>query len=326
MRHVSFRLFRSLRLLTSAHGSSDLQSYLMETYVKGPTIRSDECDALFEASAELVYHPSSEGVVYAILSHVWSSSEQSFQNPQVLQTLHSSPSGNPRSHASDKIRNFCIYAEAAGCELAWEDTCCIGKTSSAELSEAINSMYARYANADVCFAFLEDVSVSDDPEIPDFIFRQSEWFMRGWTLQEPIAPLDVVFLSASRTPLCSKCVSPDLVQQVTGIDIDVLLSLVKPQSIPAAIYGEGRHAFTRLQEKVMEQSPDHTKIVWGLCHSVSIEELLAHALWTDYPRRTVHGETDPTYQMLFAPSPRAFRGSSQVQRSVGPKARLHCRD
>ena len=179
----------------------------METYVKGSTIWSDECDALFEASAELVYHPSSEGVVYAILSHVWGPSEQSFQNLQVLQTLHSSPSGNPRSHASDKIRNFCIYAEAAGCELAWEDTCCIDKTSSAELSEAINSMYAWYANADVCFAFLEDVSVSGDPEIPDFTFRQSEWFTRGWTLQELIAPLDVVFLSASRTPLCSKCLS-----------------------------------------------------------------------------------------------------------------------
>ena len=295
--------------------------------------------------AELVYRPSSEGVVYAILSHVWGPSEQSFQDVQALQTLYSSSSDNARAHASDKIRNFCIYAEAAGYDLAWDDTCCIDKTSSAELSEAINSMYTWYANADVCFAFLEDVSDTDDPELPGSAFRQSKWFTRGWTLQELIAPLDVVFLSASWTPLCSKCASPGLIQQVTGIDIDVLLSLVKLQSIPAAkrlswaserqttrvedeayslmgifgvnipvMYGEGRRAFTRLQEEIMKQSPDHTIFVWGLSHSVSIEELLAHAPWTDYPRRAVHGETDPAYQVLFAPSPRAFQGSSHVQR------------
>ena len=295
--------------------------------------------------AELVYRPSSEGVVHAILSHVWGPSEQSFQDLQALQALYSSPSDNPRSHASNKIRNFCIYAEAAGYELAWDDTCCIDKTSSAELSEAINSMYTWYANADVCFAFLEDVSDSDDPELPDSAFKRSKWFTRGWTLQELIAPLDVVFISVNWTPLCSKCASPGLIQQVTGIDIDVLLSLVKLQSIPAAkrlswaserqttrvedeayslmgifgvnipvMYGEGRRAFTRLQEEIMKQSPDHTIFVWGLSHSVSIEELLAHAPWTDYPRRAVHAETDPTYQVLFAPSPRAFQGSSQVQR------------
>ncbi|KAI1791391.1 HET-domain-containing protein, partial [Ganoderma leucocontextum] len=295
--------------------------------------------------AELVYRPSSEGIVYAILSHVWGPSEQSFQDVQALQKRYSSPSDNPRSHACEKIRNFCIYAEAAGYELAWADTCCIDKTSSAELSEAINSMYTWYANADVCYAFLRDVSDSDDPELPDSAFRRSKWFTRGWTLQELIAPLEVVFLSASWKPLCSKCAWPGLIQQVTGIDIDVLLSLVKLPSIPAArriswaserettrvedeayslmgicgvnipvMYGEGRRAFTRLQEEIMKQSPDHTIFVWGLSHSVSIEELLAHAPWTDYPRRAVHGETDPTYQVLFAPSPRAFQGSSQVQR------------
>ena len=64
----------------------------------------------------------------------------------------------------------------------------------------------------------------------------------------------------------------------------------------------------------MEQSPDHTIFVWGLSHSVSIEKLPAHAPWTDYLCPAVHGETDPTYQVLFAPSPRAFQGSSQVQR------------
>ena len=80
------------------------------------------------------------------------------------------------------------------------------------------------------------------------------------------------------------------------------------------MYGEGRRAFTRLQEEIMKQSPDHTIFVWGLSHSVSIEDLLHHAPWTNYPRRAVHGETDPTEQVLFAPSPRAYLGSANVQR------------
>ncbi|TBU54931.1 heterokaryon incompatibility protein-domain-containing protein [Dichomitus squalens] len=295
--------------------------------------------------AELVYRPSTEGIVYAILSHVWGPSEQSFQDIRELhQRLASSPE-NPRSHACEKIRNFCAYAEAAGYDLAWADTCCIDKTSSAELSEAINSMYTWYADADVCYAFLADVPDHDDPELPDSAFRRSKWFTRGWTLQELIAPLDVVFLSVSWKPLCSKSASSGLIQQVTGIDIDVLLSFVQLPSVPAArrlswaadrettriedeayslmgifgvnipiVYGEGRRAFTRLQEEIMKQSPDHTIFVWGLSHCVSIDDLLAHAPWTNYPRRAVHSETDPTQQVLFAPSPRAFLGSSNVQR------------
>ena len=40
-----------------------------------------------------------------------------------------------------KIRYCCALAAAKGYEYVWIDTCCIDKTSSAELSEAINSMY-----------------------------------------------------------------------------------------------------------------------------------------------------------------------------------------
>jgi hypothetical protein len=38
----------------------------------------------------------------------------------------------------------------------WIDTCCIDKTSSAEFTEAINSMYRWYQKADICYAHLED--------------------------------------------------------------------------------------------------------------------------------------------------------------------------
>lgn len=294
--------------------------------------------------AELVYRSSTEGVVYAALSHVWGPSEQSFHDIQDIHRRYPSSTDDPRSHICEKIRNFCIYAQAAGYEWVWVDTCCIDKSSSAELSEAINSMYAWYADADVCYAFLEDVPDDEDPDAPGSAFRQSVWFTRGWTLQELIAPQDVVFLSRNWRPLCSKCASPGLLQEVTGIDIDVLLSLAPLPSISAAkrlswasrrettrvedeayslmgifgvhipiMYGEGRRAFRRLQEEIMKQSPDHTLFVWGLSQSVSVGDLRKHAPWTNYPRRAVHAERDPESQVLFAPSPQAFRGSSSIR-------------
>ena len=45
------------------------------------------------------------------------------------------------------------------------DTCCIDKTSSADLSEAINSMYRWYGKADVYYAYLSDVDVDIGPEL-----------------------------------------------------------------------------------------------------------------------------------------------------------------
>ena len=93
----------------------------------------------------------------------------------------------------------------------WIDTCCIDKSSSAELSEAINSMYRWYEESNVCYAYLEDVEedyqdASEDPVEDtnnDSIkrlngkvekkIRKSRWFTRGWTLQELIAPSQISF-------------------------------------------------------------------------------------------------------------------------------------
>lgn len=58
-----------------------------------------------------------------------------------------------------KIRLMCQQAKAEGLELCWVDTCCIDKNSSAELSEAINSMFRWYSRSAVCYAYLSDVQV-----------------------------------------------------------------------------------------------------------------------------------------------------------------------
>ena len=99
--------------------------------------------------AELQFFPTPHNVPkgYAILSHVWDGEEQSFHDIQALRAQCASTGANPRDLASSKIRNFCVLAEQHGYDWVWIDTCCIDKSSSAELSEAINSMFRWYSLA-----------------------------------------------------------------------------------------------------------------------------------------------------------------------------------
>lgn len=122
---------------------------------------------------------------YAILSHTWEDDEIT------LQELDSGAGKGKTGYS--KITNFCGQARTAGLEYCWVDTCCIDKTSSTELSEAINSMYRWYRDALVCYAYLADVTANESPGNEDSSFRKSRWFTRGWTLQELIAPASVVF-------------------------------------------------------------------------------------------------------------------------------------
>jgi hypothetical protein len=150
---------------------------------------------------------------YAILSHRWGKRELTHQS--FLR------SRGRRLERYDKILGFCAFAkkhiarswneqklvfEDVNLEWGWVDTCCIDKTSSAELSEAINSMFAWYRNAAVCFAYLEDVPSLEHDDAAELIaLRQSDWFRRGWTLQELLAPDDVIFCNAEWRVLGHKC-------------------------------------------------------------------------------------------------------------------------
>ena len=152
---------------------------------------------------------------YAILSHVWSTeasteSEQSFQDIESLlkaQGVNLDTDGrrceasgvNIRDKVAMKTRKFCEIAEKHGYQWAWTDTCCINKTSSAELSETINSMCQYYSRSDVCFVYLHDVHYNEDlPEgFDEAEFQNSKWHTRGWTLQELLAPKFVIFLASN---------------------------------------------------------------------------------------------------------------------------------
>ncbi|PIL28610.1 hypothetical protein GSI_08652 [Ganoderma sinense ZZ0214-1] len=199
------------------------------------------------------------------------------------------------SRLSEKIRKACAVARLDNFSQLWVDTSCIDKTSSSELSEAINSMFAWYRDAAVCYVYLADVPRSDDLRRPGSAFRRSRWFTRGWTLQELIAPRVVVFLSREWEIIGTKENLADLVEDITGIDRDVLvhkkshteLSIAARMSwaaerattrvedqaycllgifgiIMTPIYGEGEHAFRRLQEEILRHIPDDSIFAWEM--------------------------------------------------------------
>jgi hypothetical protein len=96
-----------------------------------------------------------EKPTYVILSHTWGKEETSFQDIQEMQKLVGEVASQKAGYK--KIKGSCRIAQIKLYEWIWIDTCCIDKRNSTELSEAINSMYRWYQEADVCFAYLEDV-------------------------------------------------------------------------------------------------------------------------------------------------------------------------
>jgi hypothetical protein len=133
---------------------------------------------------------------YAILSHRWEDGEVT------LQDMESVSRNWNKKQGLRKIKECCRQATMDGLMYVWVDTCCIDKLSSAELSEAINSMYRWYQNSTICYAYLSDVSVpKDEGNILSSAlgsmtqFQRSKWWTRGWTLQELIAPSIVKFFA-----------------------------------------------------------------------------------------------------------------------------------
>jgi hypothetical protein len=159
---------------------------------------------------------------YAILSHTWGPSDEEV----TYQDLQNGIGGNKKGY---RKLTFCgNQAARDGLQYFWIDTCCIDKSSSAELSEAINSMFKWYQKAERCYVYLDDVSkciANQDGETPQRwkpAFRKSRWFTRGWTLQELIAPASVDFFSSENICLGNKQSLVQTLHEITGITVDVL--------------------------------------------------------------------------------------------------------
>jgi hypothetical protein len=175
---------------------------------------------------------------YAILSHRWETEEVT------LSDLVSDR--GPRMAGYTKILGCCRQAALSGWEYAWIDSCCIDKTSSAELSEAINSMFKWYKGAGICFVFLSDVLSTDrEHEKEDSAFRRSKWFKRGWTLQELLAPRNLEFYNADWVEIGTKSTMEDVIREITGINT---LDAYMDQCVAQKMFWAASREATRLED------------------------------------------------------------------------------
>ncbi|KUI53729.1 Vegetative incompatibility protein HET-E-1 [Cytospora mali] len=233
----------------------------------------------------------SETPKYAILSHTWGDDEATFSEwCSRLTRLRKS-----RRPGFSKVLATCKQARRDGLSHVWVDTVCIDKTSSAELSEAINSMFAWYEHAEICYVYLADVPSQPPDGETDLLglMRVSRWFSRGWTLQELIAPKHVLFYSQSWAKLGTKREFAAFISDVTGISQlcirkESLLSqysiaqrmswaanryTTRPEDMAYCLlgifgvnipllYGEGDRAFIRLQEEILRTLNDHSVLAF----------------------------------------------------------------
>ena len=244
---------------------------------------------------------------YAILSHRWTDDEVSFQE------IHTKAGQQKGAYA--KIQGCCKVALGDGLSHIWIDTCCIDQSSSAELSEAINSMFQWYGKAEVCYAYLQDAAGAWD-------FDESEWFDRGWTLQELVAPANVQFYTTDWSYFGAKTMLSDRISARTGIDSRYLRgdslelasiaermswaakrSTTRPEDAAYCllgifdihmplIYGEGlQKAFVRLQGQLIKEAAELSWLAW------------------DFHNQTLEPGCLPG---VFAPSPACFISCSDV--------------
>lgn len=197
---------------------------------------------------------------YIIASHRWYyKRETTFQDVMNRQ--------NQNTDGYKKVEAFAAYVREylPWIEWLWIDNCCINKDSASELSKSLNLMFKWYRNAELCLAYLADVELAEGKASVE----QSEWFRRGWMLQELLAPRTVVFLAkswevvgnkgASRHQYTRSPVGPGLesrITAITGIPEDVL------------------HDYSASRSVTQEE-----KLKWMEGRSTTCEEDLSYALF-----------------------------------------------
>ena len=163
-------------------------------------------------------------------------------------------------------------------------------------------MYQWYRNSGVCYVFLADVPTkwdviqkSDGTFDPKGYFKKTRWFTRGWTLQELIAPRAVDFFSSDWLHLGTKFTFLSEISSITSIPEGILsgetylseCSVAERMSWASTrkttrtedqsysllgifgihmplIYGEGKNAFFRLQQEILNATGDLSLLAWDL--------------------------------------------------------------
>ena len=258
---------------------------------------------------------------YAVLSHTWGKDSEEVSYHDVLNGRLDSATTRPT-----KVTGCCKEAKADGYQYVWIDTCCIDKTNSVELNEAINSMFRWYREAAICYAYLSDFSHMGGNGF-SIDFSSSRWFQRGWTLQELLAPLNLRFYDTNWECVGNKGDLCDTVEAITGIPTPFLLGMTELQHASVAqrmswaakrvttrpediaycllgifnvymplIYGEGNKAFRRLQEQIMKDIDDDSILAWDFNPG-------------KLPREAA---PDDVFGGALAPAPSFFANSGQV--------------
>ncbi|KAF4628955.1 hypothetical protein G7Y89_g9198 [Cudoniella acicularis] len=235
----------------------------------------------------LIECPDDQIPRYAILSHTWGKEEVTFEDLQ---------NDTGKNKAGYNKIQFCgEQANKDGLKYFWVDTCCIDKKSSAELSEAINSMLRWYSEASECIAYLSDVMSDLGGGMLEEQFRQSRWFTRGWTLQELLAPRKLMFYDKDWKFIGDRQQWKSIIEDITNIHEGALTGdqtwinrysvaqkmswaskrrTTRPEDIAYSLmgmfnvnmpllYGEGKKAFLRLQQEIIKDSDDQTIFCWN---------------------------------------------------------------
>ncbi|KAL8710650.1 MAG: hypothetical protein Q9220_004874 [cf. Caloplaca sp. 1 TL-2023] len=239
---------------------------------------------------------------YAVLSHTWGADKEEVSFKDMIEGIGKDKAGY------SKIQFCKRQAAADGIQHLWVDTCCIDKSSTMEVSEAINSMFRWYRNAAECYVYLSDVSkgeqpaaIQSSPAAWQRFLQGSRWFSRGWTLQELVAPDSVRFFSREGHQVGCKRSLEQPIHEITSIAAEALrgapltdfqvgermswaehrntrrpedkaYSLLGIFNIHMPLlYGEGREkAFIRLQEEIERDSKRKRK--WNAYLEIAQDE------------------------------------------------------
>ena len=266
---------------------------------------------------------------YAILSHTWEEGEVTFQDWRNLST-----EDKMKKRGYFKVGMACRQAQKHCLKYLWVDTNCIDKSSSAELSEAINSMFSWYQNASVCYVYLSDVksmpnewhSMTDDyvkrfyqSMTDDYVkhFCQSKWLTRGWTLQELLAPTAMTFFSQDWSQIASRSLLEEAISKTTRISIQYL-------------QGDGQYKYASIAQKMSWIARRSTTRIEDMAYCMlGIFDINMPLLYGEEPKsftrlqeeiiRTSNDQTifcwtwidsvPPNWTSLLAPCPQAFKYS-----------------